>query len=65
MVVEIKSTDTPEEVAEKLKAIKKKCTKEGGETPEQREARFDKYFGAIKFDGDPVELQRKWRDEWE
>lgn len=23
-----------------------------------------KYLGVLKVEGDPVELQRKWRDEW-
>ena len=65
MVVEIKSTDTPEERDEKLRAVMDASAKRRNEVEREKRARLMKLFGTIKFDGDPVELQRKWRDEWD
>lgn len=64
MVVEIKSTDTAEEIQKKLQAIKDETLKNQQEATEERVKRFEKYFGKWKFDGDPLALQKQWRDEW-
>ena len=61
MVVEIKQSDTPEEVEKKLAAIR-------GETEKKRQEKIDrvmKYFGSVKLDIDPLELQKQWRSEWD
>jgi len=65
MVVEIKSTDTPEEIQEKLQAIKDERLRRQKEIDDQRKENIKKYFGCWKSDLDPLELQKKWRDEWE
>ena len=64
MVVEIKSTDTPEEIQEKLQAIKNETLRKQQEINEDRYKRIEKYFGCWKTDVDPLELQKQWRDEW-
>jgi restriction endonuclease S subunit len=61
MVVEIKQTDTPEEVEKKLLAIREETEKKKIE----RKERIMKHFGSIKIDIDPLELQRQWRNEWD
>ena len=65
MVVEIKSTDTAEEIQEKLNAIKEESGRIKQEAAEKRAERFDKYFGQWKIAIDPLELQKQWRDEWD
>lgn len=57
MVVEIKKGDTPEQIAEKLKAF-------SGKIAEDKKNRLSKLFGSIKLKEDAVTLQRRWRDEW-
>lgn len=34
------------------------------EVKRRKEVDVYKYLGVLKLDEDPVELQRKWRDEW-
>jgi hypothetical protein len=65
MVVEIKSTDSPGEIQEKLHAIKQEAEKKQHEAVEKKEQRFEKYFGMWKTDIDPLALQKQWRDEWD
>ena len=57
MVVEIKKEDTPEQIAEKLKAFSSKIA-------EDKKNRLSKLFGSLKLKEDAVTLQRRWRDEW-
>ena len=57
MVIEIKKTDSPEEVKQKLKNYSDKVAN-------QKNARLEKLFGAFHIKEDPVKLQRRWRDEW-
>jgi hypothetical protein len=46
-----------------LEARRKKLGEKG-----EKRASFDEFFGVLKgsgvFEGDPVEIQRKMRDEW-
>lgn len=58
MVVVIKrgmSRQRIKSLLEKLHTTKKK---------RRKEVDVYKYVGVLKLDEDPVELQRKWRDEW-
>jgi hypothetical protein len=70
---------TAEKIYEKLKAAPPALAQEVLDFLEFLEARraksvekdkdsFDEFFGALKgsgiFDGDPVEIQRKLRDDW-
>jgi hypothetical protein len=64
MVVEIKSTDSAEEIQQKLQAIKNETLRTEQEATEERVKRFEKYFGKWTFEGDPLALQKQWRDEW-
>ena len=57
MVVEIKNSDTADEVKKKLDEFNTKIAK-------KQHADLSKYFGTLKLDKDPVALQHKWRDEW-
>ena len=57
MVVEIKRDDSPEVVEKKLKEFSAKIS-------EDKKKRLSKFFGVMKFQEDPVTLQRRWRDEW-
>ncbi len=41
-----------------------KRVREGSSTP-RRKVDVYKYLGVLKVEDDPVELQRKWRNEWE
>ena len=65
MVVEIKRTDTPEEIKEKLKAINAETSKKQQIAEEERKQRLMKFFGAIKTELDPLEIQRQLRNEWD
>jgi len=65
MVVEIKSTDTPEEIQEKLQAIKNETARKQKEAEDTRREQLMKYFGSIKSDMDPLALQKQWRNEWD
>ena len=33
-------------------------------TTNQKEADFSKFFGAMDFEGDPLEIQKELRSEW-
>lgn len=57
MVVEIKKGDSPEKIDRALKKILDKAA-------EEKKKHFEKFFGTITLNEDPVTLQRKWRDEW-
>jgi 5'-deoxynucleotidase YfbR-like HD superfamily hydrolase len=65
MVVEIKSTDTPEEIQEKLQAIMKSSERKQAIAANERRERLMKCFGAIKTDLDPLEIQKQLRSEWD
>ena len=54
MVVTIKKGDSKKTIERKLKSL-----------PEKKGFQAYKYLGKVKFEGDPVEIQRKMRDEWE
>jgi hypothetical protein len=58
MTIEINNDDTPE-------SIKKKVQQMEDHQRDLRVERFKKYFGILKLKVDPLELQKKWRDEWE
>lgn len=57
MVIEIKKGDSPEKIDKELKKILDKAAAE-------KKQLFEKFFGILKLDEDPVTLQRRWRDEW-
>jgi hypothetical protein len=65
MVVEIKSTDSEEEIQRKLQAVKEEAARDQQQSADEREKRFDKYFGKWKTAIDPLELQKRWRNEWD
>jgi len=62
MVVEIKNTDTPEEVKRKLQGVRD----EMGKREHERKEEIKSFFGILKRpDIDPIAIQRKLRDEWD
>jgi CRISPR/Cas system-associated exonuclease Cas4 (RecB family) len=62
MVVEIKQTDTPEEVKKKLQVFQDEMVRKENE----RKERIKSFFGILKRDDiNPIEIQRKLRDEWD
>ncbi|CAM3700211.1 hypothetical protein MUGA111182_03930 [Mucilaginibacter galii] len=65
MVVEIKSTDTPQEVDKKLQAIMQASEQKQLIAANERRERLMKCFGAIKSDLDPLEIQKQLRSEWD
>jgi hypothetical protein len=65
MVVEIKSTDSAEEIDRKLQAIKNESARKQKEAEAARIEQLMKYFGSIKSDADPLALQKQWRNDWE
>jgi hypothetical protein len=65
MVVEIKSTDSAEEIQRKLQAIKQSSEQKQLIAANERRERLMKCFGAIKSDLDPLEIQRQLRSEWD
>ena len=65
MVVEIKSTDTAEEIQEKLQAIMQLSKQKQAIAAKERRERLMKCFGVIKSDLDPLEIQKQLRSEWD
>lgn len=65
MVVEIKSTDTSEEIQEKLQAIRRSSKQRHIIAANKRKEELMKCFGAIKSDLDPLEIQKQLRSEWD
>lgn len=57
MVVKIKSSDSKEKIERTLKRL-------SDHVAEKRQKNFKQFFGKIKFDEDPLVLQKRWRDEW-
>ena len=57
MVTTIKQGSSKEEISHLLKAYNKKKSKKGIDVR--------KYCGILNLEEDPMELQKKWRDEWE
>ncbi len=57
MVVVIKRTDTKRTIQKKIKSVK----------PLKSKKLFDayKYLGTVKISGNPNDIQKKMRDEWE
>jgi hypothetical protein len=51
----LKRSSTKEEIAKVSKQLQQKATKP---------LNAKKYSGAVKFEGDPLEIQKKMRDEW-
>ena len=47
---------------EKIKSLMKQRHKS---KPERRKIDLQKYCGTISLKEDPLELQKKWRDEWQ
>lgn len=58
MTVEIKKDDTPEEIRRKLEELEDVDRK-------ARVERLKPFFGILKRKIDPLQLQKKWRNEWD
>ncbi len=65
MTVELLQSDTPEEKEKKLQAFLEYRDKKSEEERQIKLDRIKKFFGVIKSDLDPLELQKKMRDEWD
>lgn len=65
MVVEIKSTDSAEEIQQKLQAIMQASEQKQLIAAKERREKLMKCFGAIKSDLDPLEIQKQLRSEWD
>lgn len=59
MTVVIKKGDSKEHMDELLKKVAAKQS-----TPAKK-FEASKFSGTVKFEGDPLEIQKKMRDEWE
>lgn len=57
MVIEIKKGDSPEKIDQELKKILDRSA-------EEKKKHFERFFGILTLNEDPVKLQRRWRDEW-
>ena len=65
MTVEIKQSDTPEEIKQKLESFWEYQRKKAKGEQEKREKEIMELCGSIKIDFDPVEWQSKLRSEWD
>ena len=54
MVTVIKKGTTPKRLLEKIDSIQKKKNKD-----------IKALCGSVKLEKDPLELQKRWRDEWQ
>jgi len=62
MVIEIDtSRDTPEEIAEK---IRKAQAAQASERAAKNKVAKESAFGKVKWEEDPLEYQKRMRDEW-
>lgn len=68
MVVKIKKGDSKEAIKKKLSRLPKKKAKRvvNRKLTNKKKPGFPAHLftGKVKFEGDPVEIQRKMRDEW-
>lgn len=65
MIIEIKQSDSREEVEAKLQQMHDHVSKKEEERQEkEKKEKLKSLFGSIKLKEDPVVMQRRWRDEW-